>query len=217
MSYALGLTLAVIFGPLVYLECYLIPIFYSKYTPRLSPVLLGGGGEEEEGEIQVISAWSQLLFALAMSVACFVRQYQPSCTYYESAMMTQVVSIVCISLALVLSSLYRPMKRMVLFVASYILTSTFAAFAILTPAATIKKFNAILDACINVAREKDLPWKDAEMIPYQHSEVFPEVFTHIAIFFAQSAMWFYLWLRRRDWIQEGKVCKNRRRPDESIK
>lgn len=104
-----------------------------------------------------------------------------------------------------LAVLYRRIERMPLFLVIYLVTIILGLSTILPAAVTMRRFHRMLKTCIEVATLDGLPLGDALMIPARYEKLFSEVLPHVAIFLMLHAMWFYLWLRRREWLLDEKV------------
>jgi hypothetical protein len=189
----MGLILAMFFGPLILFEFFVLPAFRSGYTPTSFSRWLQTH--------QNTSLWSQLFFSFTVSLACLVRQYQVSCPYYESATITQVVGIAIISLSLVLATIYRRIERMAVVLFMFLATFVLSVIAVLAPATILKKFNTLTQACSDMSKDRKLPWSPDVMGRYDIKTVFPELLSDIALVSALSAIWCYLWLRRRHWME----------------
>ncbi|KAK0644465.1 hypothetical protein B0T16DRAFT_460519 [Cercophora newfieldiana] len=147
LSYALSFTLALIYGPYVFIFAHLRsfglhkskkPTQYRFFT-RLAFFLL---------DHQSLALWSQLLFALAIATACAVRRQDPDLTSYES---TTILSVTYINFSISLiswPSIFRPVEKARLFVVLVIVQVGLTYYLATTPPARSRVQWVVLDECI---------------------------------------------------------------------
>jgi hypothetical protein len=153
--------------------------------------------------------WSQLLYAIAISLACFVRQTQESCPIYENSIITELAGLNIISFLLTLSSYYLPIKRMVVFAPSVIATYVFTILAEFLLLIHPPQFGRIIRTCIYMAeKRKQVGIKDL-VGPYFTERVLPELVAYTCLIFTLTGMWLFLWLRRGRWV---RTLEGARRP-----
>lgn len=187
------LVLAMLFGPLLLFDLHLLPALRSNYTPTSFSRWLHSH--------QHTSLWSQLFFSFTVSLACCVRQYQESSAFYEASTITQVVGITVIGLSLALSSFYERIERMPIFVFFFVSTLALSMTAVIAPVSTLQKFSGLTRACEDLSKSRTLPWNKDFLERYNQSAQFPELFSDVALILALNAIWCYLWLRRKHWLQ----------------
>lgn len=189
----MGLVLAMLFGPLLFLDFHLLPTLRSNYRPRLFSSWLQSH--------QHTSLWSQLFFSFTVSLACCVRQYQESCAFYEASTITQVVGITIIGISLALSAFYHRIERMPVFVFFFLSNLALGMTAVLAPMSTLQKFNALTQACEKLSNTQPLPWNKDLLDRYNKNDNFPELFSDVALILGLNAIWCYLWIRKKHWLQ----------------
>lgn len=187
------LVLAMLFGPILFFDFHLLPAFRPKYTPTFISRWFHSH--------QHTSLWSQLFFSFTVSLACCVRQYQESCAFYEAATITQVVGVTVIGLSLTLTGFYQKIERMPVFVFFFVSTLALSATAVIAPISTLTKFDGLIQACGELSESRSLPWGTGFLERYNRQAQFPELFSDVALILALNAIWCYLWLRRKHWIQ----------------
>lgn len=197
VSYTVGFALAMIFSLPIIFELLLFRAFLVGHNPTWFSLWLR--------KHQSTSLWSQLFFSLTVSLACLVRQYQPSCPIYEAYTISPAVSITLISLILTLSAVYQRIERIELFIVLFLATLTLSIFAAAAPALTLKKFNGILQVCVDVAKDQGLPWGNGTIPPFHNVQQVPEAISDLISALASIAVWYYLWLRRAVWMQNSGV------------
>lgn len=189
----MGLVLAMLFGPLLFLDFHLLPALRSNYRPTLFSCWLQSH--------QHTSLWSQLFFSFTVSLACCIRQYQESCAFYEASTITQVVGIAIIGISLALSAFYHRIERMPVFVFFFLSTLALGMTAVMAPASTLQKFNGLTQACEKLSYSQTLPWNKDLLDRYDQNSIFPELFSDVALILGLNAIWCYLWIRRKHWLQ----------------
>lgn len=187
------LVLAMLFGPLFFFDFHLLPALRSDYTPTFFTRWLHSH--------QHTSLWSQLFFSFTVSLACCVRQYQESCAFYEASTITQVVGITVIGLSLALTAFYQKIERMSVFIFFFVSTIALSMTAVIAPVSTLQKFNGLTQACEDLSKSQTLPWNSDLLERYNQKSQFPELFADVALILAWNAIWCYLWLRRKHWLQ----------------
>jgi len=186
-----------LFGPAILFEFFIHRAFLSSYSPTFISKWLQ--------KHQSTFLWTQLFYSLSISVACCVRQYQVSCSYYEAATITQVIGITTIGLSLALTAVYQRIERMPVLISAFLATLILGAIAVIAPSSTTKRFNGLLQACSDASKDMNLPWGSDATQPYNNEVEFPELFSDIALILTMDGIWGYLWLRRDDWMEGKKV------------
>lgn len=174
-------------------------VFSKNYTPSQFTLLLNKHHET--------CLWSQLFFSAILSLACCVHQYQRDNSIYQCAIMLDVVGLTVISTLITTSSFYRPLKRAALFTTLAIMTSVAAIFTEFAPAIGVRRFERILQACKDVAKDQNLPWNNGAVGPYNYSEVSHRVFSYITLMLVLAGIWYFLWQRRERWTTDESVSQ----------
>lgn len=182
-----------LFGPLLFLDFHLLPALRSNYRPTLFSRWLQSH--------QHTSLWSQLFFSFTVSLACCIRQYQESCAFYEASTITQVVGVAVIGNSLALSAFYHRIERMPVFIFFSLLTFALSMTAVMAPASTLQKFNGLIQACQNLSNSQPLPWNKDLLDRYDKNLIFPELLSDVALILGLNAIWCYLWIQRKHWLQ----------------
>ncbi len=141
VSYFIGLFLATVYGPILFVAGYVAGKWREpRPLPRLTQKLL---------DHQEVAMWSQLFFGLAIAVACVTRRGDDTLQGYEGAIIRCVVIINAASSAMTWSTSFRPLKRWPLFVALVVTTVILDFYASSSPAKTqLLHWNA-MGACID--------------------------------------------------------------------
>ena len=189
ISYAFQLGLAILFGPVIFADLFFFSVLRRS---RRTSSFVSWLRESHE-----TCLWSQLLFAIAISLACFVRQTQESCPIYENSMITELAGLNIMSLLLTLSSYYLPIKRMVVFAGSVIATYVFTLLAEYILVIHPPEFGRIIQTCIRHAEERKLEWTKDLVGPYYTEKTIPELVAYTCLIFVLTILWLFLWLRRR--------------------
>lgn len=187
------LVLAMLFGPILFFDFHLLPALRSNYRPTAFSSWLHLH--------QHTSLWSQLFFSFTVSLACCVRQYQESCAFYEASTITQVVGIAVIGISLALSAFYQRIERVHVFVFLFVSALALGMAAVMAPVSTLQKFTALTQACEKLSKSQTQPWNKELLEGYNQNSQFPELFSDVALILALNAIWCYLWLRRKHWLQ----------------
>ncbi len=88
---------------------------------------------------QHTALWSPLYFMLTIVFACCLRQFQSSCTHYESAIITSVGSIAYVDDALVPAAYYQSIQYPAIFLFLHLIGLVFAIFAAVAPCSVTAK------------------------------------------------------------------------------
>lgn len=116
-------------------------------------------------------------------------------------MITQVVGIAVIGISLALSAFYHQIERMAVFVFFFLSTLALSMTAEMAPMSTLQKFNGLIQACHNLSNSQPLPWNKDLLEEYDRKSNTPELFSGVALILGLNAIWCYLWIRRKHWLQ----------------
>lgn len=141
LSYFLALFLAIVYGPYLFVAAHILPSFSRFSEPsRFVRWLLYH---------QKTALWSQLLFTLAIVVACVVRRHDGTLQAYEGAVIQLVVCITATSTIMTWGSFLQRVERWGLFVALALMTAVLSFYAVASPAKTQLLHWNTINACIN--------------------------------------------------------------------
>lgn len=184
---SLQIGLAILFGPIISMDIFLFSVFRRA---RNTSHFVGWLSQRHE-----ISLWSQLLFAIAISLACFVGQLQETCSIYETSIIMHLAGINVTSFLLTLSTYQFSIQRMAVFVPSIIIIYVFKALAEYIYLVRPLPFVRILQTCKDVAEDRKLRWNKDLVQPFTRSNVFPPLFAFTGLIIALTGLWLFLWLR----------------------
>ncbi|KAF7502220.1 hypothetical protein GJ744_006433 [Endocarpon pusillum] len=201
ISYGFQLGLAILFGPIIFVDLFFFSVLrQSRRTSRLVTWL---------SQSHQTCLWSQLLYAIAISLACFIRQTQESCLIYENSIITELAGLNIISFLLTLSSYYHPIERMIVFAPSAITIYVFTFLAEFILFIHPPQFARIIQACINIAENKKQAGTKDLVGQYFTKRELSELVPYTCLVTALAGLWLFLWLRRGRWVQ---TLEGARRP-----
>ena len=198
----MGLVFAMVSGPFVLFDSYLLPAFWVGYRPaRFSNWIR---------RHHKTSLWSQLFFSLAITLACFVRIYQISGAIYESEVITQIVMITLVNLSLSLSAVYQRVEHMAVCLFLFLVVFFLTVAVEVSLDLAIKRYNGLLQACLDVSTVQGFLGRTEAMLPYYDGEVTYILVLYFVMIFAVGCIWCYLWLRQEFWILHLSVSSCRK-------
>jgi hypothetical protein len=149
LSYMLQIGLAILYGPPLLVDRFLISPFYPQHQPNPFSSWLGG--------YQELSLWSQLWFTVAMSLAGFVRQFQTTPGLYENMVVGYVNSIGAISFLLAVSAFYRQITRGVPLWIGLAAIITFAIYSATNGHQLSERLTPVLHLCSHIHGSHEFP------------------------------------------------------------
>ena len=184
-SYCLQLSFAVLFGPVRYVD--------SVLRYGLQPGINHEHFTEWIARLHERAIWTNVLFCLALSLACCVRQYQPGIEPYEQTMIRQVIGLTQWSFLLTLSAYFGRIERWCLLwccIIAMLISGLAAEVASAMP--THRTMDGILRVCKDVLESECHPWARAIARPYIARDRIPIVCSAAVLLAAWTAGWVYL-------------------------
>jgi hypothetical protein len=193
ISYIFQLSLAILFGPIINADIFICSLFTHRRN-RISRFVSWLRQRHE------MCLWSQLLFAISISLACFVHQAQDSCSIYETSIITHLAGLNVTSFVLTMSAYLFPIRRVFVFAPGVAAVYVFTGMTEYLHVARKRPFGRILKACRDVAVEKELPWRKDLVEPFEESTVYPPLFAFTGLILGLTGLWLWLWYRRGRWV-----------------
>lgn len=104
-----------------------------------------------------------------------------------------------INFLLTLSAYYSPIRQIVVFAPSVVAIYCFTAVTEYILLVRPIRFKRILQICLDVARERKVPWSEDLTPPYIQGEQLPPLLSITGLVLVLTGMWLFLWMRRRRW------------------
>jgi len=138
--------------------------------------------------------WTNVLFCIAVSIACCARQFRSDIEPYERLLIRRIVGLTQFSALLALSGYVETLgRRRLLWCCLFIIVTTGAAAEGAAAMPTHRTADRLLQACRDALEPKDYPWFGAVALPYITKHRIP----YLCLAFGTLGTWIALWAHLR--------------------
>ncbi|KAK0748991.1 hypothetical protein B0T18DRAFT_96192 [Schizothecium vesticola] len=190
ISYCGQLFYAILFGPVKYASSTLLAAWRPSSSDKQPRWMT---------KLHSTAIWTNVLFCLAVSLACCVRQYRSDLEPYERSLTRRIVGFTQYCTALALSGYLTPERGWLLSFCLVIIVTTGTAAEVAAGLPAHRTMDGILQACRDALKEESYPWFGAITLPYVIKDRILFMCLALCALGAWTAVWVYLRcsLRRR--------------------